>query len=191
MPDASFSFAVQNGSGRMAAMRSLAACLAVLALVLAPCAGAHPFFEPGFAPQGAEARLVVVLPNERRVPMTELELSVPDGVKVVAAESSPPWRGSVDGGRASWTGGRVPPLTNARVVVRLSPTGEPGATTFHVRQRFADGTSVDWPMELTVTPGLAGDADGDGGIRGVAFAAVGIAAAVTVGFVLWFRRRPS
>jgi hypothetical protein len=174
----------------MAAMRSLVACLAVLALVLAPCAGAHPFFERAFAPQGAEARLVLVLPNERRVPMTELELSAPPGVKVVAAESTSPWHGSVDGGRASWTGGHVPPLANARVVVRLTPTGEPGATTFDVRQRFADGRSVNWPVELTVTPGVAGDADGDGSIRGVAFAAVGIVAAVTAGFLLWLRRRP-
>ena len=96
-------------------MRSFAAGLAVPALMLAPCADAHPFFERAFTPQGAEARLVLVLPNERRVPMTELELSAPPSVKVVAAESSSPWRGSVDGGRASWTGGRVPPLTNARV----------------------------------------------------------------------------
>jgi hypothetical protein len=173
----------------MAAMRSLAVCFALLALVLAPCAGAHPFFERAFAPQGAEARLVLVLPNERRVPMTELELSAPPGVKVIAAESNSPWRGSVDDGRASWTGGHVPPLANARVAVRLTPTGAPGATTFRVRQRFADGRSVNWPVELTVTPGVAGDGGGDGSIRGVALAAVGIAAAVTVAFLLWLRRR--
>jgi hypothetical protein len=174
----------------MAAMRSLVARLAVLALVLAPCAGAHPFFERAFAPQGAEARLVLVLPNERRVPMTELELLAQPGVKVIAAESSSPWRGSVDGGRASWTGGHVPPLASARVAVRLTPTGAAGTTTFRARQRFTDGRSVNWPVELTVTPGVPGDGGGDGSIRGVAFAAVGIAAAVTVAFLLWLRRRP-
>jgi hypothetical protein len=172
----------------MAGMRSLAA-LALLALVLTPCAGAHPFFERAFAPQGGDARLVLVLPNERRVPMTELELAAPPGVKVIAAESSSPWRGSVDGSRASWTGGHVPPLANARVIVRLTPTGAPGTTTFRVRQRFADGRSVNWPVELTVTPGVAGNDSGDGSIRGVAFAAVGITAAVTVAFLVWLRRR--
>ena len=171
-------------------MRSLAALLAVLALVLTPSAGAHPFFERAFAPQGGEARLVLLVPNERRAPMTGLELSAPSGVKVVAAESNATWRGSVDGSRASWTGGHVPPLTNARVAVRLTPTGAPGATTFRVLQRFADGRSVSWPVELTVTPGVPGDAGGDGGIRGVAFAVVGIVAAATAGFVLWLRRRP-
>jgi hypothetical protein len=171
-------------------MCRLAICLVVLALVVAPAAGAHPFFERGFAPQGAEAALTLVVPNERRVPMTGIELSGPSSVKLVAAESTPDWRGSVDESRASWVGGPVPFLGNARVVVRLTPNGEAGATAFELRQRFADGRSVDWPVELTVTPGVAGDADGSGSIRGVAFAAVGIAAALTAGFLLWLRRRP-
>jgi hypothetical protein len=170
-------------------MRRLAACLAaVLALALAPVAGAHPFFERGFAERGAETALVLVVPNERRAPMTGIELTGPPSVKLAAAESTAEWSGSIDGRRASWLGGHVPFLGNARVVVRLTPTGEPGATAFQLRQQFADERSVSWPMELTVTPGTV--ADGNGSLVGVTVGAIAIVAALTVGFVVWLRRRP-
>jgi hypothetical protein len=47
---------------------------------------------------------------------------------------------------------------------------------------------VNWPLELTVTPGVAGDANGNGSVRGVAVGAVGFAAAATIVFVFWLRR---
>ena len=167
-------------------MRRLAASVAVVALVLAPAASAHPAFERGFAPAGSEAALVLVVPNERRAPMTALELAAPPSVNVLAAESTAGWHGSVAGRRAVWTGGHVPPLGIARVVVHLTPTGEPGPVTFGVRQRFADGRAVNWPLELTVTPGSAVDREG---FRGVALAVVAVAAAASAVFVLWLRRR--
>jgi hypothetical protein len=108
-------------------------------------------------------------------------------VNVLAAKSTAGWHGSVAERRAVWTGGHVPPLGIARVVVHLTPTGEPGPVRFRVRQRFADDRSVNWPLELTVTPGRVGD-DG-GATRDLTLAVVGFAAAATVLFVLWLRRR--
>jgi hypothetical protein len=168
-------------------MPRLIASVALVALVLAPAASAHPAFERGFAPAGAEASLVLVVPNERRVLMTGLELAAPPSVTLRGAESTDGWRGSVDGQRASWTGRRLRFLAAARVVVRLTPTGRPGPATFRVRQLFADGRAVNWPLELTITPGSGGA--GDGGLAVAAYAVIGIAAAASLVFVLWLRRR--
>jgi hypothetical protein len=168
-------------------MRRIAAAVGVLSLVLTPSAGAHPAFQPNFAPAGEAATIALVIPNERRAAMTALELVAPPAVDLVSAESSGGWQGTVAGRRATWTGRLLRPHGIARVVVRVRPTGEPGTTAFRVTQRFADRRAVHWPLELTVLPGRA---DGGGSsLRYGALGVVGVAAALALAFVLWLRRR--
>ena len=134
---------------------ALAVGVALATLVFAAPAAAHPQFWPAFVEQNAETDLLLTAPNERKAAMTAIELAAPATVELLAARSTPAWQAELTDGRATWTGGRLATDKWGQFPLRLRALGEPGGEPFTVRQRFADGKTVDWPVTLSVTPGAA------------------------------------
>jgi hypothetical protein len=169
----------------------LAALVAAGALAVAPSASAHPQFWPVFVEQGADADILLTAPNERKAPMTAIELVPPATVEIVAAGSKGAWQGTLDDGVATWSGGRLAKGAWGQFPVRLLAKGEPGTAQFGVTQRFADGRAARWRAVLAVNPSL-GDPAGTGGGHGVVLGAVAVAGVVGASLLgLWrLRRRP-
>ena len=172
-------------------MRPAVCAVAVVAtLVLAAPAAAHPQFLPPFLEQNAETDVQLTAPNERKVPMTSIELAAPPTVAIVGAGSTSSWRGELAGGRATWSGGSLATGKWGRFPLRLRAR-EPGSAGFTVVQRFADGRTVDWDVTLGVTPGAAVPEGGQGRGYGVAAATVVVLGVVagSMLLVLGLRRR--
>ena len=105
-------------------MRMLAAAVVALgALIVAPGAAGHPQFWPAFVEQNAETDLLLTAPNERKAPMTAIELAAPATVELLAARSTPAWQAELTDGRATWTGGRLASREVGAVSARASAHG--------------------------------------------------------------------
>ena len=176
-------------------MRMLAAAVVALGtLIVAPGAAGHPQFWPAFVEQNAETDLLLTAPNERKAAMTAIELAAPATVELLAARSTPAWQAELTDGRATWTGGRLATDKWGQFPLRLRALGEPGGEPFTVRQRFADGKTVDWPVTLSVTPGAATPPSDQGRRYGGALAAaagLGVVAGSLILLLRLRRRRPA
>jgi uncharacterized protein YcnI len=176
-------------------MRAIALAVVALAtLMSAAPAAAHPQFWPAFVEQNAETDVLLTAPNERKAPMTAIELAAPDTVELLAARSTPAWEAELKDGRATWTGGRLATEKWGQFPLRLLARGEPGGEPFTVKQRFADGKTVDWRVTLSVTPGAATPPSEEGRSYGVAVAAaagLGVVAGSLILLLRLRRRRPA
>jgi hypothetical protein len=113
--------------------------------------------------------------------MTAIELQAPPTVAIVAARSTSAWHGTLEGDRATWSGGSLATGKWGQFPIRLRAS-EAGNAAFTVRQRFADGRAVNWDVTLGVTPGAAAAVE-EGRSYGVATAAA-VALGVVAGSVL-------
>lgn len=134
---------------------STATVAAALAAVLAPLARAHGTVTPAFAETGARQLVTLDTPNEReRQPMTALVAVLPTGLAPAAEgqPGTPGWRLEVEGRRATWSGGSVPPATDARFRLLVHGEGEPRTAALTLEQRYPDGRTVSWRPSFTVLP---------------------------------------
>ncbi len=135
-------------------MRPSAAVVCAAAFLAAAAgAGAHVFPTPTYVATGETSRVELSVPNERRVPMTEFELSAPTGLAIAEAAELEGWTSSATRRRALWTDGSLPSFTTVNFVMRLDVSREPGTVVLDAVERYEDGANVRWPMTLVVTPG--------------------------------------
>lgn len=160
----------------------LVGLVAVLVLLLATAALAHPAFNPNQLPPGepVDATLVVphgcsggdaVVPEEgQAVPTTSFDLQQVDGVRVEPGDVEG-WDVATDGEAISWTdaGGATTDPIELPVTVTIEQ-GSPGDTVLlSAYQECEDGSSYRWtegsddtpPVRLEVTAGEVDTAEMD------------------------------
>lgn len=166
---------------------ALAACALAAAHVWCGTALAHVLPQPQFVVAGGVSTLSLAGPNERDAQMTGLSVTVPEGLRIVAARDVGAWRATVDERSAIWTGGSLAPMAEASFELELDVSAEPGTLVLETTQLYPDGQAVPWPVSVTVLP-APGEAPGQN--LGWALAAGGAGLVVTAGLaVLAWRRR--
>jgi uncharacterized protein YcnI len=136
-----------EGAWHVPRMRAVLALLLVLGAPVA--ANAHVIVLPGRSEAGGWERYTMLVPTEKSSPTVRVELSLPNGVEVVAVESKPGWQGRyepfpIGAARVEWKGGRIPEgefvsfefLAWNPPVVRV--------LEWHATQWYEDGTSERW-----------------------------------------------
>ncbi len=129
-------------------IRAAVAAAAGLALVVAP-AGAHVQVRPAEAAPGDPVLWTVLVPNERDVPTTRVELAIPAGVLPFAYEPLPGWTRRVtkndDQSTRSvvWSGRLEPEEVLATQFLATTPDAE-GPISWKAIQTYADGQKVRW-----------------------------------------------
>lgn len=178
-----------SGARRVALRRLAAGFLTVL---LAPAVAlGHAVVHPESAPPGAYQKYVLRVPNERDVPTTRVELSFPEGVRVVSFAEVQGWTLEVvtdDSGRirrAIWTGA-LPALRFVEFpFVAVNPLEE-ARLLWPAVQVYAGGERVEWSgSEGSETPASVTlvRQPGSGSTPWVASAAL-LVALVSLGFAL-------
>ena len=167
--------------------RRAAALCATLALLAAPAAAAHPSVVPTSVTAGQRGTVTFVAPNdERQVRQTGFAVTVAPPLEIVAAEASDVgWRGIVRGSTATWSGCCIPPGGLASFTLELQAADEPGDVRLEVRQLYADGGRVRWPLTLTVLPGPE---ESGSALTVLLVAGIGLIVTVSLVLLLWLRR---
>lgn len=120
-----------------------------LALAAAPAAPAHVQVRPAEAAPGDPVLWTVLVPNERDVATTRVELAIPDGVLPFAYEPLPGWTRRVtknaDQSTRSvvWTGRLEPEEVLSTQFLGSTPEAE-GPIAWKAIQTYADGQKVRW-----------------------------------------------
>jgi uncharacterized protein YcnI len=141
------------------------AALVVVALALAPAAGAHVTLQPPEAPAGGFTRLDVRVPNERdNAGTTKVEVQLPPGFLSVSTEPVPGWDTELtmrkldepveqfgeqvteEVGTITFSGGNIRPGQFQDFGLSLAvPEGRPGSMlTFKAIQTYDNGEVVRW-----------------------------------------------
>lgn len=164
---------------------AISACSA-LALVLAGPGAAHVVATPPFVPSGSSESVTFSGPNERDAPMTAFALTVPAGLEIEHAHETEGWEESIDGLTASWLGGPLAPNDEIDFGVTLAAEVDPGVVQLDAVQQYPDGSTVSWPVALTITPAEEGPSQNLAlaGVVGL----IGVLAVVAVALLAWRRR---
>jgi hypothetical protein len=162
-----------------------AAVLGALVLAVASPAGAHVVPQPDFITANESDTISIYAPNERKLPMTELYLRAPSGVEVVHAHAPAPWQASFTTSTATWTGGKLAPLTAASFGVVLDASRSPGKVQLQLEQRYDDGGVVRWPLVLTILPGNTSPSQNLGLATVVGI--IGLLVVAAIGVLAWRR----
>ena len=122
----------------------LAALFCVLAVSMLD---AHVTVAPRESQAGSEQRYTMQVPTEGQVTTTSVELEVPPGVTIVEVVTGDGYTFATrkDGDRIvaiTWTRDIPPRQSAAFAFVARNP--DTAQIAWKARQRFADGTSVDW-----------------------------------------------
>jgi uncharacterized protein YcnI len=159
-----------------------------IALLLAGPAAAHVVATPAFLPSGSSESITFSSPNERDEPMTSFALTVPVGVTIEHAHVVEGWSESINGSTATWTGGSLAPNAEVAFGVTLEADLDPGVVELQAEQRYDDGSSVNWPVALTVTPAEESPSENFAlaGVVGL----IGVLVVVAIAMVAWRRRSP-
>jgi uncharacterized protein YcnI len=172
-------------------MRALVLAAAAL-LAFPAAASAHVEISPGRVDPGSFTLYTVLSPNESEQPLTGLRLTVPDGMEVDGAAATPGFTTELVRDQShrvvaiSWQGGSLAPEDLG--LFRFSASVGPGSTTLHPVgvQTFADGTTKVWRTPVVEVSKEASGSSSDTTSRGLAAAALGLAAAA---LTVSFRRR--
>jgi hypothetical protein len=169
--------------------------LAAVALLSPARATAHLTPEPSFVAAGSEQQLVLTVHNDRDATMTGFRLTVPEGLRILAAGGDEGWSEAVAGPTATWTGGALEPFEPVVLEVDVDVAAlEPGTVELRGDQLYADGESISWPVPLTVVPpgGSTTPVVESEAVTGTAIAILsilGVLVVATFGLVFWQRRR--
>jgi uncharacterized protein YcnI len=172
-------------------MRVLA--LAAAALLAFPAAAtAHVEMSPDRVDPGSFTLYTVLSPNESEQALTGLRLTVPDGMEVDGAASTPGFTTELVRDQShrivaiSWQGGSLAP--DDLGLFRFSASVGSSDTTLHLVgvQTFADGTTKVWKTPVVEVAKESAGSSGDTAGRGLSVAALGLAAAA---LAISFRRR--
>jgi uncharacterized protein YcnI len=172
--------------------RALVAAATVAALALPTTAPAHVVLVPPFVQVGDEVLVSLLAPNERPPNATiELVASAPPGIDIVFANAPPGWQATVDGNTATWRGGRIGGREIVSFPIRIVARVRAGTYTFKTAQRYDDGATVRWKVDLSVLPATGAAAPKQHPWSAVAAALAGIVviAGSLVG-LRFLRRRP-
>jgi uncharacterized protein YcnI len=140
-------------------LRALAAAALTAAALLAAAgtASAHVAVTPERSAPGEFLAYTLTVPNElERQSTTDVEVTLPDGFTLEAAQALPGWTTRVTKGadgsaeRVRWSGGRIPPGTFAAFQLRGRNGDRPATLAWKAVQRY-EQTTVSW----------TGAADGD------------------------------
>jgi uncharacterized protein YcnI len=172
-------------------MRALALAAAAL-LAFPAAASAHVEMSPDRVDPGSFTLYTVLSPNESEQALTGLRLTVPDGMEVDGAASTPGFSTQLVRDQShrivaiSWQGGSIAPEDLA--LFRFSASVGSSDTTLHLVgvQTFADGTTKVWKTPVVEVAKESVGSSGDTAGRGLSVAALGLAAAA---LAISFRRR--
>ena len=172
-------------------MRALALAAAVL-LVFPAAAAAHVEMSPERVEPGSFTLFTVLSPDESEQPLTGLRLTVPDGMEVDAAAASPGFTTQLVRDQShrivaiSWQGGSVAPDGLGLFHFSASVGSDEGTIHLVGEQTFSDGTTKVWKTPVVDVAKVSTGSGSDNGSRGLAAAALGLAA---VALAVSFRRR--
>jgi uncharacterized protein YcnI len=166
-------------------MRALALAAAAL-LVFPAAAAAHVEMSPDRVNPGSFTLYTVLSPDESDQPLTGLRLTVPNGMEVDAAAGTPGFTVELVRDQAhrivaiSWQGGSVAP--DELGLFRFSASVGSDEASLHLVgvQTFADGSTRVWKTPVVEVTKESTGSGSDNGTRGLAAAAVGLAAAALV-----------
>ena len=166
-------------------MRALALAAAAL-LVFPAAAAAHVEMSPDRVDPGSFTLYTVLSPDEGEQPLTGLRLTVPDGMEVDAAAATPGFTTELVRDQAhrivaiSWQGGSVAPdelgLFRFSASVGSRRDDAPPRRCADLRRRLDQGVEDAGGRSRQAVRGSGSD----NGTRGLAAAAVGLAAAALV-----------
>ena len=164
---------------------AISACSA-LALVLPGPAAGHVVPSPTFLSSGSSGSVIFSGPNERDAPMTTFALTVPAGLEIEHAHELEGWDESIEGPTATWLGGPLAPDEEIGFGVTLAADVDPGVVQLEAVQRYPDGSTVSWPVALTITPSQESPSQNLAlaGVVGL----IGVLAVVAVALLAWRRR---
>ena len=129
-------------------MRRMWVCFTVIVLFVCATADAHVRIAPLESSVGATQAYTARVPTEGKVSTTSVQLDVPDGVTIVSAAAAGGGRYDLrrEGERIVaivWTVDIKPgDVAELSFVARNPQDGQ--QVTWHVHQRYADGTSSEW-----------------------------------------------
>jgi uncharacterized protein YcnI len=173
--------------------RRRCACFAAVALaagwlaIWAGSARAHVLLEPGRAAPRTLVLFTVLSPDEGRVPLTGLRLTIPPALVVSSIADTPGYAAQIVRDQSfrpialSWQGGRTAPGHLALFRFAALTPGKAGAVTLTGVQTFADGSTHVWrSARLVVAAPAAAASDDDGlilaaGVAGAVLGAAGLA----------------
>jgi uncharacterized protein YcnI len=181
----------------MRAVRRVALTAFALALLAPATASAHGSIAPTAAASGTVQRFVVSVPALLGgQTIVGFSVTVPAEASVESAEANQPrWSASVRGGTITWEGGPIEGVGEDFAFRARLPETE-GAVTFEGRERYRDGSSLRFPLAVTVTrtagAAATGSSDDDLAWIAIALAAtallLALGAAIAAG-ALWVRLR--
>lgn len=156
------------------------------ALVFAAPARAHVVAAPSFLASESSESISLEVPNEREEPMTSFTVTAPHGLEIEHAHAVEGWKGTVEDGVATWSGGSLGSNATATFGISLRADVDPGAVTLDAKQGYDSGAVVEWPVALTVTPAEESPSENLAlaGIVGL----IGVLVVVAVGMFAWRRR---
>jgi YD repeat-containing protein len=168
------------------------ALAAVVLLAFPAAASAHVEMSPERVDPGSFTLFTVLSPNESEQSLTGLRLTVPDGMEVDGAASTPGFTTQLVRDQShrivaiSWQGGSVAPDDLA--LFRFSASVGSSDTTLHLVgvQTFADGTTKVWKTPVVEVAKESGGSSSDTTSRSLGAAALGLSAAA---LAVSFRRR--
>jgi uncharacterized protein YcnI len=127
-----------------------AALTAAALLASAPAASAHVGVTPERSAPGEFLVYTLTVPNELEgQSTTDVEVTLPDGFTLEAAQAVPGWTTRVTKGadgsaeRIRWSGGRIPPGTFAAFQLRGRNGDQPATLAWKAVQRY-ERTTVSW-----------------------------------------------
>ena len=133
-------------------LASSACSVVALALVLSAPASAHVTAPRPFLSASSTDELDLLVPNERKAPMTGFLVVVPADFRIMSASSTDGWDAGADGKVASWHNGSLAPGAETMFALELEAPSEPGPATLRTQQHYPDGRVVRWDVGLIVTP---------------------------------------
>lgn len=121
----------------------------ILASAVRPAPG-HISVAPGDAPPGVVQRYSLLVPGEKSIPTTRIEVQFPDGLQVTEVEAVPGWRATTQKGRegrilsAVWEGGSIPPGQFVEFGLLARTPDASGPLTWKVIQTYRDRSEQHW-----------------------------------------------
>jgi hypothetical protein len=183
-----------------AVRRRVGLLVPLVALAAAAGARAHATVTPSLVAPGAVERFLVRVPNERRVAITGVEVTLPPGFALASPEApSAPWTASSSGPTVSFAGGRIAPDALESFPLHMRVPEKEGASDLTVRELYTDGAGPAYTVTVVVAGSEPMPTTRDPGARtlaraGLAVAVAAAAVALLAFFLalwLWLRAPPA
>jgi uncharacterized protein YcnI len=131
---------------------ALLAMASALALATAVPAWAHAEISPSSVPTGKPVFLTLSAANEKSADLTRITLTAPEGLAFGHATREPAgWTAGAAGRALTWTGGTVAHDHFESWGFEIEGADQPGTSSYRVMLGYADGSSEEVEVPLTVT----------------------------------------